>query len=154
MASIIVLRFHFRGHKTYKLPLLLRNIFLMPLPTTDPFEASSHYLERNTNWLSLTSLCERLKRNPSKTIQKDKSYSATIILILKSIEKTNRLIYNKKKEREENEKNLREWKEAARKIDTVMFVITAVTVTVTPILLFIKYFFELTIKLNDTCNIK
>jgi hypothetical protein len=151
MASIIVLRLHFRGHKTYKLPVLFRNILLMPLPA-DSCETNTKYLESNQS-LNFSDTCEHLKRNSYKNFRYDSNSWAAILQILKSIEKTNRLIYKEKLESEENEKNLREWKEAARKIDRLMFVVTAITVIISPILLFIKYFFISTIKLNESCRI-
>ena len=92
MASIIVLRLHFRGHKTYKLPVLFRNILLMPLPA-DSCETNTKYLESNQS-----DTCEHLKRNSYKNFRYDSNSWAAILQILKSIEKTNRLIYKEKLE--------------------------------------------------------
>lgn len=138
-SSVLVLRLHFRGHKTKRMPLLMKKLLLMhPLnaAATAPF-----FIACKSPLQSFT--CNHsLNEKPIQTQAQPDSESIKLLKkTLKSIKKTNRILLNEKIKQNNVDLFKTEWKEAARRIDLVLFTVSACIVFIVPLILFSKYFF-------------
>jgi hypothetical protein len=64
-----------------------------------------------------------------------------ILTLIKLVENTNKLMKKEKKYLNTADLNSIEWKEAARRMDSILYLVSVSIVTITPIYLFSGYFF-------------
>lgn len=102
---------------------------------------------------------EKIKKNtiitkiPNNTVESNSLLNESILTLVKLVEKTNKLMKKEKKNLIASEINKIEWKEAARRMDNVLYLISVSIVTITPIYLFIGYFLnDYNIKFCEKCK--
>ena len=142
-SSILVLKVHFRGHKKERVPDFLKKFLLMPLNT---------HLNRPLNSNGLQMNNKNRKETRLININENESIINLLSKILKSTKTTNKLLMNEKIQLYKIEQIRTEWKEAARRIDRLLFFLSVSIVTSVPIILFSKYLFKEPTKLNDSCR--
>ncbi len=146
-SSILVLRFHFRGHKQYKLPRIIEKLVRLNNKinsfNTLVVSNSSRSQLKNSGSIINGSF---IKYNKPKSInyenKNEMKYIKSISHTLYSIKKMHKEIKKEKKLIDIKEANLVEWKEAARILDNVFFVFSFIAVTITPIYLFHQYLID------------
>ena len=163
-SSIIVLRLHFRGHKTQKLPKLLKKILKLEVKVKKtsnelfnkdmfyygqticngylPNEICFHkFINRYDSNSSKIKINDQIKNNYRKS-QNDPKIIIFLIKALKSIKSIQKKIIKSGTPSIPKLKLLIEWKEAAARLDNIFLVISILTVTLTPAFMFGKYIFE------------
>ena len=169
-ASVCVLRFHFRGHKPNKLPNLIKKLLFMNSlkeenlnqdKKEEKFQLKNGHINNNNiiNKNELDNKDEKIKKNtiitktPNNTVESNSLLNDSILTLVKLVEKTNKLMKKEKKNLIASEINKIEWKEAARRMDNVLYLISVSIVTITPIYLFIGYFLnDFDIKFCEKCK--
>ena len=178
-ASVCVLRFHFRGHKPNKLPSLIKKILFMNSLKDTKLEENLNQDKKeeklqlkdnkfknghinNNNIINKNELDknEKIKKNTittktsnNNTIESNSLLNESILALVKLVEKTNKLMKKEKKNLIASEINKIEWKEAARRMDNVLYLISVSIVTITPIYLFIGYFLnDYNVKFFEKCK--
>jgi len=169
-ASVCVLRFHFRGHKPNKLPNLIKKLLFMNSlkeenlnqdKKEEKFQLKNGHINNNNiiNKNELDNKDEKIKKNtiitktPNNTVESNSLLNDSILTLVKLVEKTNKLMKKEKKNLIASEINKIEWKEAARRMDNILYLISFSIVTITPIYLFVGYFLhDHKIKFAEKCN--
>lgn len=178
VATVLVLNFHFIGHRPTKVPSLLKRVLLIRNKVCDTTRIlkcyNSHYQFKNR--VDSPIFLEKLNRENNKNncntnINKefdtesrtDSTYDTVCICtseknkrilkdILKLIEVTVDLL-DKDRTNEQKFKNLQnEWKEVAKRIDFILFIFVSVVVIATPLFLFGKYYVNDYTTKNLSCN--
>ena len=151
-ASIIVLRFHFRGHQSQRLFKFMRTLLFMNSNSNN----LNYRLEKLQKKMKSSSF-KRMNKIRNKLINRDEQQQhQPFDLVLKLIKNTNKLLRRNKFERDITEITKTEWKEAALRIDKILFCLSALNVIVTPIILFTKYLFtnySISSSGNCQCNL-
>jgi hypothetical protein len=78
--------------------------------------------------------------------------SYNLIKAIKSVKSTVKYLNREKRDLNQIESIRIEWREAARRIDSVLFLASGLTVFSTPIFLFSAYFYEKPFLINESCN--
>ena len=129
-ATVCVLNFHFRGHKVSSVPSWLKVLLLI--------KSESRFEEIRLNELKLQISPTKQQNHRSESV-KNQSNLTNLDKILKImkvyIHKLDKNTYKSK----QIEKIAIEWKEVARRIDMILCVLVAITVTSLPIYLFGKF---------------
>ena len=144
---ILVLRFHFRGHKQCKLPRIIEKLVRLnnKINSFNSLVVSNSSRSQLKNSGSILN-SSFIRYNKPKSIniesKNEMKYIKSISHTLYSIKKMHKEIKKEKKLIDINEANLVEWKEAARILDNVFFFFSFIAVTLTPIYLFHQYLIE------------
>jgi hypothetical protein len=139
--AIMVLRLHFRGHKQYKLPKIVKKFMLFKNLPQNNQKCIVAYSHMNNGLLLKNNLITKYKPK-SLNIENELKFIREILDTLKSIKRMQKKLRNEKKSEDAKEAKLIEWKEAARRLDNVFFVFSFFAVTLTPIYLFHQYLIE------------
>jgi len=139
--TIIVLRFHFRGHKQYKLPEIVKKIMFFNI---NQLKNQKYIVSHPSNINHRFSLKNGfiIKSLNLENNKNDRDYIRKISETLRSIKRIQKDIKKQKKLESINESNLVEWKEAAKRLDNFFFIFSFIAVTLTPLYLFHSYLIE------------
>ena len=165
-ASVCVLRFHFRGHKKERLPDYIIKLLLMNILNNDQIlkleDTRTQYEKyKDEEDQLIFHISSNLKKSHSITMNKRNNWNLdttdllneNIMSVKKLVEKTNKLIKKEKKITNQNIINLIEWKEAARRIDNILLVVSIIIVTLVPVYLFSGYVFSnIILTFSEKCS--
>lgn len=129
------MKFHFRGHKTNRVPKWTRKLFR--IKALNQFECEKlNSLKSNYEKCISYDECNPIKiKDETQQRKKSRSIHKIFELIRDDLQKT-KLIQVKKNE---SDSILIEWKELGRKVETIFFFINLSIVFILPSLLFYKY---------------
>jgi hypothetical protein len=139
--AIMVLRLHFRGHKHYRLPKIVKKFMLFKNLPENNLKCIVAYSHMNNCSILKNNLITKYK-SKSLNIENELKIIRQILDTLKSIKRMQKKLKIEKKLEDAKEAKLIEWKEAARILDNVFFVFSFIAVTLTPICLFHQYLIE------------
>jgi hypothetical protein len=165
-ASVCVLRFHFRGHKKERLPDYIKKLLLMNILNSDQIlkleDTRTQYEKyKDEEDQLIFHISSNLKKSHSITMNKRNNWNLdttdllnqNIMSVKKLVEKTNKLIKKEKKITNQHLINLIEWKEAARRIDNILLVVSIIIVTLVPAYLFSGYAFSnIILTFSEKCS--
>jgi hypothetical protein len=140
--AVFILRLHFRGHKTNRVPKWIRKLFRIKLVTQS---GQNHSYNLINHKIPITFLkCKPLKSNENESINKKEMNKK-----IKTSQKVFELLKNdlKKNKEKEIEKQaldfiLIEWKLLAQKMELIFFNFNILAVLILPSVLFIKFWFQ------------
>jgi len=142
-ASIFVLRFHFRGHKSKKLPFLMKKILLMKKDHSNNNNNNNNNKKlKNGRINAIDTKNMNLNTLSVETSIVPDSLNESITSLIKQVENTNKLLKKEKKNLNFTETNMLEWKKAAERVDKILYLISVSIVVFTPFFLFSDYFFK------------
>ncbi len=150
--SIIVLKFHFRGHNKERISETLKKLLLMPVGTNS--NLTVHQVNMQSKEIKSINIHGKETDLNSHGKETDLNSSILRLLskILKSTKTTNKLLMKEKIKLTKIEMIRTEWKEAARRIDRFLFMFSVCIIILVPIILFSKYLFIEPFKLDRTCK--
>jgi hypothetical protein len=159
-ATVCVLNFHFRGHKKTRVPKWIKFLLLIKSNSdninknlkTKPFEngfvQDSPIAKNNKVNLIVSNeengkLVEIKKISPSESLNnmpKLNNKEESIRKMCKIIRNCSKMIEKERAHLKHDEKIFIEWKEVARRLDRILFVISVAIVEITPLYLFGRKF--------------
>ncbi len=142
--AVLILRLHFRGYKTNRVPKWIRIIFKIDIKLNMCENVSSFELNHNISEESLIQQ-QNLKRRKS---------THKLFDLIKYDIKRNKEIQLKK---QDLDLILIEWKELAKKMESIFFIINLMSVFIIPLVLFFKYVFhdlfdDFSLQKNCSCH--
>ena len=143
--AVFILRLHFRGHKTNRVPKWIRKLFRIKLLIQSDENESFHSYNLINHKIPITFLkCKPLKSNENESINKQEMNKK-----IKTSQKVFELLKNdlKKNKEKEIEKQaldfiLNEWKLLSQKMELIFFILNILAVLILPSVLFIKFWFQ------------
>ena len=161
-ATVCVLNFHFRGHKKTRVPKWIKFLLLIKSNSdninknlkTKPFEnglvLDSPIAKNNKVNLIVSNeengkLVEIKKISPSESLNnmaKLTNKEESIRKMCKIIRNCSKMIEKERAHLKHDEKIFIEWKEVARRLDRILFVISVAIVEITPLYLFGRKFYN------------
>jgi hypothetical protein len=139
-ASVCVLRFHFRGHKPNKLPILIKKILFMKNSNNvanSKLESNKRdkFVIVNRNDYNVINKKTKIHTNDMTDLLNE-----SMLALIKLVKNVNKHLKKEKNSSKSILINNIEWKEAARRIDNLLFLISFSIVFITPVYLFSDYF--------------
>ena len=164
-ATVGVLNFHFRGHKLTAIPNWLKCVLFMKknpninnsltdeqqkyeLNTDDEINNNNNNIGNNLKVKDDVRRTQRQLQTPSCSVLTETNMDKILKIMKIYIHKLDRNSTKSKRA----EKIAIEWKEAARRIDLICFVLVTTTVTVLPIYLFGKFMTNEYTIVNRVCS--
>ncbi len=139
--TVFILRLHFRGYKTNRVPERIRKIF--KIDKLNGFDSkklkAKSEINLNSSIFKLNSIESNDKLNKEQDLNKKKSLTHKIFDLTKYDMKKSKEMKNQKKKLD---LILVEWRELGRKIELIFFIINLLAVLILPTVLFIKYWFQ------------
>jgi hypothetical protein len=169
-ASVVVLNFHFRGHRKTKVPGWLKRLFSIDSTSTNLEQINLDLIKIRRNWsfFSQDQLSILINSNKKRQIRKENINGCNLVLnmqngrsnspnklqnvkfksnfkyskTLKSIQRSLLILESSFIRSKENLLIFAEWKELALRLDRILFVITTFIAFAVPVLLFAKFYLK------------
>lgn len=147
-ATVGVLNFHFRGHKVTSIPNWLKRVLFMRTNNNTSLDLVVEIDEKNNLKVKDESKRTLNNKQTTNTITAETNIDKILKIMKIYIHKLDKTSSKSK----QAEKIAIEWKEAARRIDLIFFVLVTTTVTVLPIYLFGKFMTNEYTIVNRVCS--
>ena len=148
---MVVLIFHFRGNHGKPVPDWLKNIlFIKQTKSSNSFQKNNKNHALNTNFLHMNDFNSFTK--VTSLHDSDQSLdNQNIEAILKLIKHSCNLIKKRDQDNKARQYMITEWREVARRLDRVLFVIFTIVALLMSFMLFRKIFLN-EVKISQVCD--
>ncbi len=142
--SVFVLKLHFRGHIRDKVPGWVKNLFHIETDQLIKLSKIHNNIYNNPNVVArfLNQNASLIYKLNEDKLPRTKSSFSTTRQILKLLKEEFEKFQDHRRKEEEKMKLILEWKELARKLDRCFLCVLLVTITITPLVLFGKFFIQ------------